>query len=339
MSRPSFVSHAARVEPAANTAPSARNLPYRRRRMGPERRARPPHFTAGSGPCASRNETAGHERVGMSAQALSVTSVPAPLTLLTVHAHPDDEASKGAATVAKYHAEGVTTVLVCCTGGEEGDLQNPGLREPGQPFHGVVARRGEGEAGRAAAARARRVGAHHRVRPRRDARLSRLRAWPDSPTNEHPDSFHQADIDEAAGRLVEVIRRSAPAGRAHVRRRPARLPAPRPPSGSRRLRAGVRPGRRSRLVSRPRRAVPAREALLLRVVAGTHGRRAPGADREARQVTVRREVVRPPRPRRPDHHPDRDRRLPVGAQRRAQGACAPRSTRTSRGGSGSTTTS
>jgi len=59
------------------------------------------------------------------------------LTLLSVHAHPDDEASKGAPTVARYHAEGVHTVLVCCTGGEEGDLQNPSLREEGQPFHGL----------------------------------------------------------------------------------------------------------------------------------------------------------------------------------------------------------
>ena len=45
-------------------------------------------------------------------------------SLLSVHAHPDDEASKGAPTIARYHAEGVHTVLVCCTGGEEGDLQN-----------------------------------------------------------------------------------------------------------------------------------------------------------------------------------------------------------------------
>src|SRR3954453_1874154 len=59
------------------------------------------------------------------------------LCLLTVHAHPDDEASKGAPTVAMYKAQGVHTVLVCCTGGEEGDLQNPALREPGQPFHGL----------------------------------------------------------------------------------------------------------------------------------------------------------------------------------------------------------
>src|SRR3990170_8866650 len=50
--------------------------------------------------------------------------------LLTVHAHPDDEASKGAGTVARYHAEGVRTVLVCCTGGEAGDILNPAMDKP-----------------------------------------------------------------------------------------------------------------------------------------------------------------------------------------------------------------
>ncbi|MBV8950827.1 MAG: PIG-L family deacetylase, partial [Actinobacteria bacterium] len=53
-----------------------------------------------------------------------------PLCLMTVHAHPDDEASKGAATVAKYSAEGVRTVLVCCTGGEAGDILNPAADTP-----------------------------------------------------------------------------------------------------------------------------------------------------------------------------------------------------------------
>ena len=53
-----------------------------------------------------------------------------PLCLLTVHAHPDDESSKGAGTVARYHAEGVRTVLVCCTGGEAGDILNPAMDQP-----------------------------------------------------------------------------------------------------------------------------------------------------------------------------------------------------------------
>src|SRR5579862_3622202 len=44
--------------------------------------------------------------------------------ILTVHAHPDDESSKGAATIARYAAEGIRTVLVCCTGGEAGEILN-----------------------------------------------------------------------------------------------------------------------------------------------------------------------------------------------------------------------
>ena len=47
-----------------------------------------------------------------------------------MHAHPDDEASKGAGTVARYHAEGVRTVLVTCTGGEAGDILNPAMDRP-----------------------------------------------------------------------------------------------------------------------------------------------------------------------------------------------------------------
>ena len=53
------------------------------------------------------------------------------LALLQVHAHPDDEASKGAGTVAKYTAEGIRCVLVCCTGGEAGDILNPKADTPG----------------------------------------------------------------------------------------------------------------------------------------------------------------------------------------------------------------
>ena len=47
--------------------------------------------------------------------------------MMTVHAHPDDESSKGASTVARYRSEGVDTALVCCTGGEAGDVLNPAL--------------------------------------------------------------------------------------------------------------------------------------------------------------------------------------------------------------------
>ncbi len=53
-----------------------------------------------------------------------------PLRLLAVHAHPDDESSKGAATMARYVAEGVEVVVATCTGGERGSVLNPALDRP-----------------------------------------------------------------------------------------------------------------------------------------------------------------------------------------------------------------
>jgi mycothiol S-conjugate amidase len=44
-----------------------------------------------------------------------------------VHAHPDDESSKGAASTAKYVAEGVDVHVVTCTGGERGSILNPNM--------------------------------------------------------------------------------------------------------------------------------------------------------------------------------------------------------------------
>jgi mycothiol S-conjugate amidase len=51
------------------------------------------------------------------------------MRLLAVHAHPDDESSKGAATLAHYRSLGAEVMVVSCTGGERGDLQNPGLAD------------------------------------------------------------------------------------------------------------------------------------------------------------------------------------------------------------------
>jgi mycothiol S-conjugate amidase len=53
------------------------------------------------------------------------------LRLMTVHAHPDDESSKGAATLAKYVAEGADVMVVSCTGGERGSILNPAMDKPG----------------------------------------------------------------------------------------------------------------------------------------------------------------------------------------------------------------
>jgi mycothiol S-conjugate amidase len=50
------------------------------------------------------------------------------LRLLAVHAHPDDESSKGAATMARYVAEGARVMVATCTGGERGDVLNPALQ-------------------------------------------------------------------------------------------------------------------------------------------------------------------------------------------------------------------
>lgn len=50
------------------------------------------------------------------------------MRLLSVHAHPDDEASKGAGTSARYVAEGHRVRVVTCTGGERGDILNPRLQ-------------------------------------------------------------------------------------------------------------------------------------------------------------------------------------------------------------------
>jgi mycothiol S-conjugate amidase len=52
------------------------------------------------------------------------------LRLLAVHAHPDDEASKGSASTARYAAEGVDVLVATCTGGERGSILNPAMERP-----------------------------------------------------------------------------------------------------------------------------------------------------------------------------------------------------------------
>jgi len=111
--------------------------------------------------------------------------------VLSVHAHPDDEASKGAPTIARYRREGVRSVLVTCTGGEEGDILNPAMDRPEvrADLHGVRLRELE-----AAAAI---IGYDEVV----------LLGYRDSGM---PDTDANADLDEAVDRLVEVIRRERP---------------------------------------------------------------------------------------------------------------------------------
>ncbi|MEU3016536.1 mycothiol conjugate amidase Mca [Nocardiopsis sp. NPDC007018] len=52
------------------------------------------------------------------------------LRLMAVHAHPDDESSKGAATMARYAREGADVLVVTMTGGERGDILNPAMERP-----------------------------------------------------------------------------------------------------------------------------------------------------------------------------------------------------------------
>ena len=121
------------------------------------------------------------------------------LCLLAVHAHPDDESSKGAATVSRYAAAGVHTVLVCCTGGEEGDILNPAMDRPEVRANLPEIRKQELESA------ARIIGYHDVVElGYRDSGM------PGSDANNHPESFAAADLDEAVGRLVAAIRRTRP---------------------------------------------------------------------------------------------------------------------------------
>ena len=71
------------------------------------------------------------------------------LRLMTVHAHPDDESSKGAATTAKYVAEGVDVLVVTCTGGERGSVLNPKMDRPDVWANIADIRRAEMDAARA----------------------------------------------------------------------------------------------------------------------------------------------------------------------------------------------
>jgi mycothiol S-conjugate amidase len=119
--------------------------------------------------------------------------------ILTVHAHPDDESSKGAPTIAKYRAAGAHTVLVCCTGGEEGSILNPAMDTPEVRADISAIRRTELDLAASV------IG--YEVVEMLGYRDSGM---PESPSNDHPDCFWQADFDEAVGKLVAVIRRERP---------------------------------------------------------------------------------------------------------------------------------
>jgi mycothiol S-conjugate amidase len=70
------------------------------------------------------------------------------LRLMHVHAHPDDESSKGAASTARYVAEGVQVLVVTCTGGERGSILNPNMDRPDVLANMATIRRQEMDAAR-----------------------------------------------------------------------------------------------------------------------------------------------------------------------------------------------
>ncbi|MFJ8541427.1 N-acetyl-1-D-myo-inositol-2-amino-2-deoxy-alpha-D-glucopyranoside deacetylase [Streptomyces sp. NPDC093586] len=130
-----------------------------------------------------------------------MTDLPA-RRLLLVHAHPDDESINNGATMARYAAEGAHVTLVTCTLGERGEVIPPGLAHlTGAALGGH--RRGElAEAMRALGVDdVRLLGGPGRYA---DSGMMGL------PDNDDPGCLWQADLDQAAALLVEVIREVRP---------------------------------------------------------------------------------------------------------------------------------
>ncbi|MFB7613395.1 N-acetyl-1-D-myo-inositol-2-amino-2-deoxy-alpha-D-glucopyranoside deacetylase [Kitasatospora sp. NPDC056181] len=125
--------------------------------------------------------------------------------LLLVHAHPDDESIGNGATMARYAAEGATVTLVTCTLGEGGEVIAPELAHLTADRDDALGQHRIGEltdAMRAVGvADFRFLGGAGRYRD------SGMMGVPD---NDVPDCFWQADVDEAAGHLVAVVREVRP---------------------------------------------------------------------------------------------------------------------------------
>jgi mycothiol conjugate amidase Mca len=122
-----------------------------------------------------------------------------PLTLMVVHAHPDDECLGTGGTLARYSAEGIRTVLVTATKGEEGEMHDPDLVE--EEVRPRMAEVREGELRRAVA-----------ILGVTDLEFLGYRdsGMMGTPANEHPENFHNADPEEALGRLVRLVRHHRP---------------------------------------------------------------------------------------------------------------------------------
>jgi mycothiol S-conjugate amidase len=117
-----------------------------------------------------------------------------------VHAHPDDESSKGAATTAKYVAEGVDVHVVTCTGGERGSILNPAMDRPEVLENMAAIRREEMD-------RAREI-----LGVRQDWLGFVDSGWPegDPPPPLPEGCFGLVPLEEATERLVRLVREFRP---------------------------------------------------------------------------------------------------------------------------------
>ena len=122
------------------------------------------------------------------------------LRLMAIHAHPDDESSKGAATMAKYAAEGNRVKVVTCTDGRRGDILNPAMDRPGV-LENMTAVRHE-EMARAVEA----LGVEHVWLGYEDSGLPEGDPPPPLPEG----SFAVQDPEEVAVKIVEEIREFKP---------------------------------------------------------------------------------------------------------------------------------
>ncbi|MFS0693909.1 N-acetyl-1-D-myo-inositol-2-amino-2-deoxy-alpha-D-glucopyranoside deacetylase [Streptomyces nitrosporeus] len=125
--------------------------------------------------------------------------------LLLVHAHPDDESINNGATMARYAAEGAHVTLVTCTLGEEGEVIPPDLAHLAADRDGTLGAHRAGEL--AAAMEALGVTDHRFLGGAGRYRDSGMMG---TEQNHRPGAFWDADVDEAAGLLAEVIRSVRP---------------------------------------------------------------------------------------------------------------------------------
>jgi mycothiol S-conjugate amidase len=122
------------------------------------------------------------------------------LRLMAVHAHPDDESSKGAATMARYVAEGHEVMVVTCTGGEAGSVLNPAMDRPDVHANMTEIRREE------MARAVKLLGVQHRWLGFVDSGLPEGDPLPPLPEG----CFGVVPLEESTGSLVQAIREFRP---------------------------------------------------------------------------------------------------------------------------------